>query len=112
MKKLLLFILPLMLSLVCMSCISEDDFLQEGTLRVNVQRDMDHGIDSNVKIHVIVADAYDKTLHIAEKRKTGTGKIDLTLNTGNYRVFVYLNDNFWDDYAAQVRKGRVTELNI
>ena len=112
MKKLLLFILPLMLSLVCMSCISEDDFLQEGTLRVNLQRDMDHGVDSNVRIHVIVADAYDKSLHIAEKRKTGPGKIDFVLNTGNYRVFVYLNENLRDDYAVQIRKGRVTDLNI
>ena len=105
MKRLLLFILPLMLSLVCMSCISEDDFLQEGTLRIIINKDVNNGIDNNTPIHVIVTDPYDKSLHIAERRRTGPGKIDIVLNTGNYRVIVNSNT-----YAAQIRKGRVTEV--
>lgn len=86
------------------SCVN-DDFLQEGMLRISFNSTE----VTNAKTHVDVMDIADCEHTIVQKENVGTRPIEIKLNTGNYLVRI-MTDSKTSILGIQIQKDKVSEI--
>lgn len=110
MKKLIINSILLMgMLLLNSSCINDDDFIQEGVLKITFSQTTQ--IKNDTKVVVDVMDITDKEHVIITKESFGNRPIEITLNTGNYLVRV-MTDNHTTLRAFQIQKDKVYSISI
>ena len=87
------------------SCVNDDDFLQEGMLRISFNSTE----VTNAKTHVDVMDIADREHTIVQKESVGTRPIEIKLNTGNYLVRI-MTDSKTSIQGIQIQKDKVSEI--
>lgn len=110
MKKTLRLLLPALLLFLCQSCTDEDDFLQEGTLRVTFG--MKSNITAKTPITVEVMDFADNLVNakpVVTHNSVGKRPVEIQLNVGNYIVRTNMGSDI-EIEGVQIRKGKTTEL--
>ena len=91
------------------SCCNDDDYIQEGILRVSFSNLS--SISNDAKVSVEIMDIANREHVIVEKITYGNCPIEITLNTGNYLVRI-MSGSLIKLQGIQIRKDKVTELSL
>lgn len=112
MKRKVLMFATILLVMTCMSsCVSDDDFVQEGTLRVTFTA---FEVDEQTSVTVEVMDFADNpgNAHpVMELNSMGRKPIEARLNVGNYLVRTMYGLKT-DLRGVQIRKDETTEIKF
>ena len=108
-KSIITSILFIGLILFGSSCINDDNFIQEGVLKVTFS-DADN-ITNDTKIVIDVMDISDREHVILTKESVDKRPVEITLNTGNYLVRVMADGNT-TLRAIQIQKDKIYEMLI
>ena len=112
MKKYILFTLTAVVTLCLMSCIDEDDFIQEGNLRVEFTNDIYIRHDEKVTIYVMDIRGNEK-LHAYDKVSYGKIPIEINgINVGTYRIAMKAEYAGIDTKDVQIRKGQTAVVKF
>lgn len=110
MKTSILFTLACLISFMFVSCVNDEDFLQEGTLRVTFKTSSDITPKTQVTVEVMdFTDTPGTSKPIVTENSVGRRPIEVKLNTGNYKVRTSIGFNI-DLRGIQIRKDRTTEI--
>ncbi len=108
-KSIITSILFIGLILFGSSCINDDNFIQEGVLKVTFSDAAN--ITNDTKIVIDVMDISDREHVILTKESVGKRPVEITLNTGNYLVRV-MADGHTTLRAFQIQKDKIYEMLI
>ena len=112
MKKYILFTLTAVVTLCLISCIDEDDFIQEGNLRVEFTNDIYIRHDEKVTIYVMDIRGEEK-LHAYEKVSYRKNPIEINgINVGTYRIAMIAEYAGVDTKDVQIRKGQTAVVKF
>lgn len=110
MKKIIISSIFFIGMMLCASsCINEDDFIQEGILKITFSNT--YSVSNNTKVSVEVMDIMDREHVIISKEFVGNRPVEFTLNTGNYLVRI-MSDGHNTLRAFQIQKNKVCEISI
>ena len=105
-RKMIISTLMMGVLFLVSSCVNDDDFLQEGMLRVSFKSPE---VKINTGTHVDVMDIADREHTIVQKESVGTRPIEIKLNTGNYLVRI-MTDSKSAIQGVQIQKDKVSEI--
>jgi hypothetical protein len=108
-KSIITSILLMGMLLFGSSCVNDDEFIQEGVLKITFSDTI--SIKNDTKVVVDVMDIADREHVIFTKESVGNRPVEITLNTGNYLVRV-MTDNHTTLRAFQIQKDKVYEISI
>lgn len=112
MKKIFNSLLPVLLLLMCQSCMNEDDFLQEGTLRITFSIKSNVTNKTPITVEVIdFADNISNAKPIVIQNSVGKRPIEIKLNTGNYLIRTTIGANTVIK-GVQIKKDKATEIEF